>query len=78
LQLESGIDMAFEDGTEKDMYISANTSVIRFVGGLQIGTATDIVGFYGTTPVAANSTFVAGASTAAHIITELTRLGLVS
>ena len=37
LQLESGIDMAFEDGTEKDMYISANTTVIRFVGGLQLG-----------------------------------------
>ena len=78
MQLESGIDMAFEDGTEKDMYISANTTVIRFVGGLQIGTATDIVGFYGKAPVAANSTFVAGASTAAHIITELERLGLVS
>jgi hypothetical protein len=78
MQLESGIDIAFEDGTEKDMYISANTTVIRLVGGLQIGTATDIVGFYGKAPVAANATFVAGASTAAHIITELTRLGLVS
>ena len=45
---------------------------------LQIGTATDIVGFYGTTPVAANSTFIAGATTAADIIDELERLGLVS
>ena len=78
MQLESGIDIAFEDGTEKDMYISANTTVIRLVGGLQIGTATDIVGFYGKAPVAANTSFVAGASSAAHIITEVTRLGLVS
>jgi len=78
MQLESGIDMALEDGVEKDMYISANTTVMRFRGGLQIGSSTDTVGFYGTSPVAANATFVAGASTAAHIITELTRLGLVS
>ena len=78
LQLESGIDMAFEDGTEKDMYISANTTVIRFVGGLQLGTATDPVGFFGATPASQNTTFVAGASTAAHIITELERLGIVS
>ena len=78
LQLESGIDMAFEDGTEKDMYISANTSVIRFVGGLQLGETTDPVGFFGATPASQNTTFVAGASTAAHIITELERLGIVS
>ena len=78
MQLESGIDMAFEDGTEKDMYISANTTVIRFVGGLQLGTATDPVGFFGATPASQNTSFVAGASTAAHIITELTRLGIVS
>jgi hypothetical protein len=60
------------------MYISANTSVIRFVGGLQLGEATDPVGFYGATPVSQNTTFSAGASTAAHIITELERLGLVT
>ena len=78
MQLESGIDMALEDGVEKDMYISANTTVMRFRGGVQIGSATDIVGFYGTAPVAANSTFIAGATTAADIIDELERLGLVS
>ena len=78
MQLESGIDMALEDGVEKDMYISANTTVMRFRGGVQIGSATDIVGFYGSAPVAANATFASGASTAADIITELTRLGLVS
>ena len=78
MQLESGIDMALEDGVEKDMYISANTTVMRFRGCVQIGSATDIVGFYGSAPVAANATFASGASTAADIITELTRLGLVS
>ena len=78
MQLESGIDMALEDGVEKDMYISANTTVMRFRGGVQIGSATDIVGFYGSAPVAANSTFIAGATTAADIIDELERLGLVS
>ena len=45
MQLESGIDMALEDGVEKDMYISANTTVMRFRGGVQIGSATDIVDF---------------------------------
>lgn len=78
LQLESGMDMALEDGVEKDMYISANTTVMRFRGAMQIGSATDTVGFYGTAPVSQNTSFVAGASTAAHIITELTRLGIVS
>lgn len=78
LQLESGMDMALEDGVEKDMYISANTTVMRFRGAMQIGSATDTVGFYGTAPVSQNTSFVSGASTAAHIITELTRLGIVS
>ncbi len=78
LQLESGMDMALEDGVEKDMYISANTTVMRFRGAMQIGSATDTVGFYGTAPVSQNTSFVAGASTAGHIITELTRLGIVS
>jgi hypothetical protein len=84
MQLESGIDMALEDGVEKDMYISANTTVMRFRGGLQIGSATDTVGFYGTSPVAANATFISSESAAAAlggwggILDELERLGLVS
>ena len=51
---------------------------MRFRGAMQIGRATDTVVFYGTAPVSQNTSFVAGASTAAHIITELTRLGIVS
>ena len=78
MQLESGMDMALEDGVEKDMYISANTTVMRFRGAMQIGSSSDTVGFYGSTPVSQNTTFVAGASTATHIITELQRLGIVS
>ena len=78
MQLESGMDMALEDGVEKDMYISANTTVMRFRGAKHIGSASDTVGFFGSTPVSQITTFVAGASTATHIITELQRLGIVS
>ena len=84
MQLESGIDMALEDGVEKDMYISANTTVMRFRGAMQIGSATDSVGFYGTAPVVANATFLSSETAAATaggwqgILDELERLGLVS
>ena len=76
LQLESGIDIAVEDGTESDMYISANTTVIRIVGYTQIGASGNKIGFFGGTPKSINSTSFTGA-TVATVITELQRLNLI-
>lgn len=76
LQLESGIDIAVEDGTESDMYITANTTAIRIVGDTQIGASGNKIGFFGATPVSQNSTSFTGASVAT-VITELQRLNLI-
>lgn len=76
LQLESGIDIAVEDGTESDMYITANTTAIRIVGDTQIGASGNKIGFFGATPVSQNSTSFTGA-TVATVITELQRLNLI-
>lgn len=76
LQLESGIDIAVEDGSEADMYITANTSVIRIVGDTQIGGSGNKIGFFGASPKAQNSTSFTGA-TVATVITELQRLNLI-
>ena len=51
---------------------------------MQIGSATDSVGFYGAAPVVANATFLSSETAAATaggwqgILDELERLGLVS
>ena len=76
LQLESGIDIAVEDGSEADMYITANTTAIRIVGDTQIGASGDKIGFFGGTPKSINSTSFTGA-TVATLITELQRLNLI-
>ena len=76
LQLESGIDIAVEDGSEADMYITANTTVIKIVGDTQIGGSGNKIGFFGATPKSQNSTSFTGA-TVATLITELQRLNLI-
>ena len=76
LILESGIDIAVEDGSEADMYITANTTVIKIVGDTQIGASGNKIGFFGATPVSQNSTSFTGA-TVATVITELQRLNLI-
>ena len=76
LILESGIDIAVENGSEADMYITANTTAIRIVGDTQIGASGDKIGFFGGTPKSINSTSFTGA-TVATLITELQRLNLI-
>lgn len=76
LTLESGVDIKLESGATKDLSITANTTVISINGDVKLGSSSDKVGFFGTTPVSQNTSMTSASAT--QVRDELIRLGIFS
>lgn len=76
ITLESGVDIQLENGSSKELSISANTTVISVNGDIKLGSSNDKLGFFGTVPVSKNTSM--SSATSAQVRDELIRLGIIS